>query len=565
MQVLNRYICQSIWNRNWLPEMSKNTDGMNASTSPVTQNEHGHVLQSPFLCPQIPSLLIPINFQNGVQYLSPPAGVFPNGGPSLNVLHVLSGSSAIGTCSNGNFVSLDLRAQGSCVGQNQLLIGSSPGLATTPPPFYQSLSALSSIQRDSRTTHEPISTLNLDQLTAENHPGFGTVLQQRAQGTSVIPRILYHSSPNWLSTGMNSPCQSYSQIDHSFNALAHELRELDLEAGHPFSFDHRSARRNVNRSIPTSSQQQHLEFGGHHQWQEEKHEADNGEYLTSSSDSWRVPVYWTGSSEEKKTAVEKRDKNKKQKIWSKLYGFKSPLHYAIQMNDGSKVRQLLKTSNPNRYHDETGETPMHLACRLGKLHIVKLLRRHPKINMNLKTISGTKASYSHPGFDAVQLADAYGKRNVVNFLEHFKPKDHKKLEHGQIEYGVLKQELDKLRPKIDALTKENEELKKKLKEIELEDAHIMGIKLPRKKPWDTKKLAEVLKTVRELERDLTARQQRMWAEREDEKQCTICAERQKDIVLIPCGHLFCSACSLKFGEICPNCRKRIERRIKTYK
>lgn len=463
--------------------MSKNTDGMNENTSPVARNQHGQVLQSPFLCSQIPSQIIPINFQHGLQYLSPP-GIFPNGGPSLNVLHVLSGSSAIGTCSNGNFVSAGLRAQGSCVGQSQLLIGSSRGLATTPSPFYQSVSSLSSIQRDSRPTDERISLLNQDWLTAENHPRFATVLQLRDQRPSAIPRILYHSSPNWLATGMNSPSQtSSSQIEHSFNPPTHELRELDLEPGHPISFDHRSAPRNVNGSIPTSPQQRHLELGGHRQWQEEKHgEAGNSQDLTSSSDSWRVPVFWRGSSEEKKAAFEKPDKNKKQKVWSKLYGVNSPLHGAIQMNDGRKVRQLLKTSNPNRYNYETGETPMHLACRLGKLHIVKLLRRHPKINMNLRTISGTEASYSRPGCNALQIAYTFGKRNVVNFLNHFKPKDRKRQEYEQIEYGVHKQELDKLRPKVDALTKENEELKKKLKEVELEDAHIMGIKLPRKKP-----------------------------------------------------------------------------------
>jgi hypothetical protein len=282
--------------------MSKNSEVMNANTSPVGQNQHGHFLQSPFLCSQLPSVLIPNNSQQGIQYFSPPAGIFPNGGPSLNVLHVLSGSSAIGVCSNGNFVPADLRAQG-CVEQRQVLIANQPGLATTPSPFYQNLS---SMQRDGRTTLEPNSTLNQDQLTAENHPEFATGLQQRAHGTSAIQRILYHSHPNWLATGMNSPRQtSASQTEHSFNTPAHELRELDVEPGHPISFDPRSAPRNANGSLPTTSQQQRLDFGGHRQSQEEKRgQAEKGQDPASTSDLWPVPFFFEiGSPEEKKIRV----------------------------------------------------------------------------------------------------------------------------------------------------------------------------------------------------------------------------------------------------------------------
>jgi len=369
-------------------------------------------------------VLISNNPQQGVQYFSPHAGIFPNGGPSLNVMHVLSGASAIGVCSNGNFVPTELRAQGSRVEQSQVLIGSPPGLATSPSPFYQNLL---SIPRDGRTTREPISAVNQDQLTVENHPGFARGLQQRAQGAPSIKenQVMYHSPPNWLPTGGRSQCPtSASQMEHSFNTPVNELRELNLEPGYPISFDPRSRRRNANGSLPTSSQQQRLDFGVHRQSQEEKKngQAEWGQDAPFARD-FPVPVFWTGSSEEKKAAFdEKFEKMKKQKFWSKLYGFHSPLHYAIQMNDSNKVRQLLKTSNPNSYHRETGETPMHLACRIGKLHIVKLLRRHPKINMELKTMTGAK-SYSSPGKNAMQLAQNCGNMEVVRFLENFEPKD----------------------------------------------------------------------------------------------------------------------------------------------
>jgi len=116
---------------------------------------------------------------------------------------------------------------------------------------------------------------------------------------------------------------------------------------------------------------------------------------------------------------------------------------------------------------------------------------------------------------------------------------------------------------LDTLKKENEDLKEKLRLLEIKDANVMGVRLPRDKPTDTKKLAEVIKVIRELERDLIAYQQRIWSEKEDEKQCTICAERNKNMVLVPCGHFFCSICAHAV-EQCPNCRKQIESRVRTF-
>jgi len=133
----------------------------------------------------------------------------------------------------------------------------------------------------------------------------------------------------------------------------------------------------------------------------------------------------------------------------------------------------------------------------------------------------------------------------------------------RLEQEKLKKELDEIKPKIDILKKENKDLRKEIKQLELEDAVVMEVKLPREKPTDPKNLAKVLKIVRELVRELTAHQQLIWSEKEDEKQCTICAEHHKDTVLVPCGHFFCSKCSLAV-QTCPNCRKRIERRVRTF-
>lgn len=59
------------------------------------------------------------------------------------------------------------------------------------------------------------------------------------------------------------------------------------------------------------------------------------------------------------------------------------------------------------------------------------------------------------------------------------------------------------------------------------------------------------------------------AKKEEEKLCTICMQRPKDIVLVPCGHqIMCAVCSEEHstrGETtCPICRATISQRIKTF-
>jgi len=366
-----------------------------------------------------------------------------------------------------------------------------------------------------------------------------------------------------------------SRVQHLWSTARHKLADI-LPAVETYSrssspsADHRRD----GRRRQTSQMQERWTNDRPRRWQEEKKGESDIIRCGQTSLSIRNAAWGNSgfnskrkSFPDKKFTPEKLEKIKQKNFCNKLYGSKAPLHYAIQMNDVAKVRQLLKTSDPNIYHEDTGETPMHLASRLGKLHIVKLLRRHPKIDMELLTKSADKAVLEES--NALQLAIHSGHVDVLDWLLHFKPRDRIDKDLLQLvkeksrEQEKVRKELGMLKPKIDTLKQENKELRKKIKELELEEANVMGANLPREKPKDLRNLAEVLKKVRELEKDLTAHQQHIWSEKEDEKQCTICAERQKDTVLVPCGHFFCSVCS-KAVPICPNCRKRIERRVRTF-
>jgi hypothetical protein len=504
--------------------------------------------------------------------------MFSSGGTSsFNIINVLKGSSVMGVYSNGHFVPGELRSEGSCVEQNRLLVGSPPVLAITPTPQCQNLLPT---QTGGRVTGEHNSALNQDLLNNEGQSGLVNLLHFRAQTKPSIQdnSIIHPSTRDWMAMGANSSFLPIEfQTEHSYDSGARDLPSSEEKEGFSFGKYAREAPPIWSARGTSLQQQPCWNFGGHLQFQEERqvHANATQEEKTTPSNSFAScgrtpsPRYKRESRDEKKSACNKLDKNRLRKECIELYGLQAPLHFAIQMNHINALRQLLKRTNPNIYHGETGETPMHLACRLGKLDIVKLLRRHPKIDMNLKTISGTKA-VSPAGQRAVQLAYKSGKFNVVNFLASFMRKDHIRVELSptadelKIEQEVIKQELNKLKPKIDILKKENEELKKKIRELQVEDVVVMGKKLPRNKPTDTKKLADVIKKVRELQSDLIARQQRIWSEREDDKQCTICTERPKNTVLVPCGHFFCSVCS-RTVEQCPICRRCIERRIKTFK
>jgi regulator of replication initiation timing len=258
-----------------------------------------------------------------------------------------------------------------------------------------------------------------------------------------------------------------------------------------------------------------------------------------------------------------------------LYGSESPLHFSIKTNNINRVKQLLRTTDPNKYHWGTGETPLHLACRLGNFSMVKLLVRHPGIKTDLLTKGGPK-SVKPAGCTPISLVK--DNPSIVSFLQSFKPKDNLPVQENTIIESELqtllqnietanrgyKSELKVLRPEFKELDQENQRLKKELAKMKKQDVKLMGTELPREKPNDTRKLAEVLANVRKLQQELTACQERFWDEKENDAKCSICVDRPKDTVLFPCGHLFCFSCSEGLIE-CAKCQKPIEQRLQTSK
>jgi len=98
-----------------------------------------------------------------------------------------------------------------------------------------------------------------------------------------------------------------------------------------------------------------------------------------------------------------------------VYGQKAPLHFAVAMNDIKKLKQLLLSMCPNDYHPSTGETPLHLACRLGKLNLVKELLQHTEIRADLLTLAGPK-SVSVVGSTAADIASTYKESEIWSLL-----------------------------------------------------------------------------------------------------------------------------------------------------
>lgn len=259
---------------------------------------------------------------------------------------------------------------------------------------------------------------------------------------------------------------------------------------------------------------------------------------------------------------------------------RSPLHYATGMDKVILVKRLIQTDNPNQYHPETGETPLHLACRLGRLAIVKTLRRHPQIQINLPTLVGTRIPCK-PGVVALDLAKEKGFWEIVKFLVNYKMKKDKSptsqtakvvVEYDQPDRALIQSmenenkkmrlELKKLKSQYSSLRDDNGYLNKQWRDLMDQDLDVMGIKLPRTKPKDSRKIAEVLPRLRELEQELTNLQEQMWSKLEVEKLCSVCKYRPRGVVIIPCGHFLCNECA-EAGSKCPSCQVEIGKRIKT--
>jgi len=259
---------------------------------------------------------------------------------------------------------------------------------------------------------------------------------------------------------------------------------------------------------------------------------------------------------------------------------RSPLHYATGMDKVILVKRLMKTDNPNQYHPETGETPLHLACRLGRLAIVKTLRRHPQIEINLPTLVGTRIPCK-PGITALDLAKKKGFWEIVKFLVNYRLKkdrsptsqtanvvveydqpDRELIQSMENENKKMRLELKKMKSQYSSLCDDYGYLNKQWRDLMDQDLDVMGIKLPRSKPKDSRKIAEVLPRLRELEQELTKLQEQMWSKLEVEKLCSVCKYRPRCVVIIPCGHFLCNECA-EADSKCPSCQVEIGKRIKT--
>jgi len=138
----------------------------------------------------------------------------------------------------------------------------------------------------------------------------------------------------------------------------------------------------------------------------------------------------------------------------------SPLHYAIGMDNVNLFKRLVHTDNPNQYHGETGETPLHLACRLGRLAMVKILRRHPEIQVNLTTRVGTRIPCKS-GLTALNLAKEKGFREIVKFLMSYKVKE----DRSTVSFTSKKEGGRRERVLIEAMENEIKKMRSTLKKV----------------------------------------------------------------------------------------------------
>jgi len=221
------------------------------------------------------------------------------------------------------------------------------------------------------------------------------------------------------------------------------------------------------------------------------------------------------------------------KEYMTLYGSEAPIHFAIAMNDINKLKQLLRTMCPNAYHAQTGETPLHLACRLGKLDLVKRLRRHPKINADLPTLAGPKSD-SIVGSTAADIACKCNRIDIARYLTKL-DRDKKDVESIcsplSDNLRVLSELVLKVSLKRESLAtlvgNRDGALRSQLKGIELRTLAVeedckdlrakfkndrvdcFGVKLLNQRQADEVKLETALSKAKDIERDLAACEQQI--------------------------------------------------------
>jgi len=240
------------------------------------------------------------------------------------------------------------------------------------------------------------------------------------------------------------------------------------------------------------------------------------------------------SKEEWKKKVKMRKVRKEmRKEYMSLYGSEAPLHLAVAMNDINKLKQLLRIICPNTYHAPTGETPLHLACRLGKLDLVKRIRRHPNIKADLRTLGGLKSKCT-AGSTAADIACKYDRIDIAKYLNKLERQDKVEVSIysplsdnlrslselllkvslgreslatlvGQRD-GALRSQLKGIELRILALRQDYKDLRLKLKNDKVD---CFGVKLLEQRQADEVKLHAALSKGKDIERELAACEQQV--------------------------------------------------------
>lgn len=131
------------------------------------------------------------------------------------------------------------------------------------------------------------------------------------------------------------------------------------------------------------------------------------------------------------------------------------------------------------------------------------------------------------------------------------------MQQARAEQRARAEELQRAQGEVQAQTNQRAELEAQLARSRCEAAALRSLDVAALDRLEDE-LQEGLKRIRDLRRT-----------REEERYCSICMERPKDTVLIPCGHMLCSTCQPQLTtsegrQKCHECRQFVERHVRTY-
>merc|ERR1719397_269685 len=132
---------------------------------------------------------------------------------------------------------------------------------------------------------------------------------------------------------------------------------------------------------------------------------------------------------------------------------------------------------------------------------------------------------------------------------------------------LLLEEIRRFEQKIKSMSKYKYELEQRVHHLERKfetemkgSTNFIGIDLPKKNPETLAELESAIKSLQKIKDKL---QEKLIEGYKSQIVCSICCDKPRDRVLIPCGHCFCSNCAPRF-ETCPHCRKKVKQLQKIY-